>query len=143
MAPKNGWVGKRGAVNVGLESGHPRVCSVAFGALRGTAAFVVPVKAWRGAVRGRYVLSVSRLLFRAGSAAQGRRSRRCETISGTVRPFDEGARRVSGAKLAPFAAILLPGKLGQVTRRRAPLEAGVARPACPGMFFGDSWRVYA
>ena len=69
MAPKNGWVGKRGAVNVGLESGHPRVCSVAFGALRGTAAFVVPVKAWRGAVRGRYVLSISRLLFRAGFTA--------------------------------------------------------------------------
>ena len=32
--PANGWVGKRGAVKVGLDSGHPRVCTVAFGALR-------------------------------------------------------------------------------------------------------------
>ena len=76
-------------------------------------------KAWRVAVRGRSVLSVSRLLFRAGFTAQGRRSGRSETISGAARPFEEKARRVTSAKLALLATIFLPGKRGQVARGRA------------------------
>ena len=121
MAPKNGWVGKRGAVNVGPEGGHPRVRTVAFGAIRRTAAFVLLVKAWRGAVGGR-----SYSAFPVCSSAQGSRLRGAgrfprwgETISGAARPFEQGARRVASAKLAPFATIFLAEKLGQVTRERA------------------------